>query len=148
MAEKSKVASRKRDHFRFHKLDNDSIQRMLNAMQPGTYLQPHKHENPDKREVFLALTGKLLVVIFDHQGNITDHMVLDPSKHEYAIEIPARVYHTVICLEPDSIAYEIKDGPYDPIDDKNFASWAPKEGEKECDAYNKKVLKELGIRTE
>ena len=148
MAEKSKVASRKRDHFRFHKLNDDSIQRMLNAMQPGTYLQPHKHENPDKREVFLALTGKLLVVIFDHQGNITDHMVLDPSKHEYAIEIPARVYHTVICLEPDSIAYEIKDGPYDPIDDKNFASWAPKEGEKECDAYNKKVQKELGIRTE
>ena len=59
---KSRNAQRKRAHHTFHKSDDDTLQRMLNAMQPGTYLQPHKHENPDKREVFLVLTGKFLVV--------------------------------------------------------------------------------------
>lgn len=143
--EKSRKAERKRAHFVFHKTDDDPIQRMLNAMQPGTYLQPHKHESPDKREVFLGLTGKLLVVLFDMNGQITNHMILDPSKLEYAMEIPARTFHTVICLEPDSIAYEIKDGPYDPIDDKNFASWAPKEGDTDCQKYLDKILNELGL---
>jgi cupin fold WbuC family metalloprotein len=146
MNNKSRVAKRKRAHYTFHKTDDDTLQRMLNAMQPGTYLQPHKHENPDKREVFLVLTGKFLVVEFEENGNITDHMILDANSHQYAAEIAERVYHTVICLAPDSIAYEIKDGPYRPIDDKNFASWAPKEGDPDCAVYIDKILKELNIQ--
>ncbi len=145
IALKSRDAKRKRSHLTFHKTNDDLLQRMLNAMQPGTYLQPHKHENPDKREVFIALTGRLLVVEFNDKGNIAEHIILDPSIHEYAAEIPARTYHTVICLEPDSIAYELKDGPYDPIDDKNFAVWAPKEGAEGCNAYLQKILSELNI---
>lgn len=146
MNAKSGIASRKRAHYTFHKSDDDTLQRMLNAMQPGTYLQPHKHENPDKREVFLVLTGKILVVEFDKNGNITDHIILDANSHQFAAEISERTFHTVICLTPDSIAYEIKDGPYDPIDDKNFASWAPKEGDPDCDEYINKILKELNIQ--
>ncbi|MCD4729519.1 MAG: hypothetical protein K8R74_02885, partial [Bacteroidales bacterium] len=60
--------------------------------------------------------------------------------------IKERVYHTVVCLVSDSIAYEIKDGPYKPIDDKNFASWAPKEGDPSCADYIDKILKELKIQ--
>ncbi len=146
MALKSRVAKRGRAHYTFHKSDEDTLQRMLNAMQPGTYLQPHKHENPDKREVFLVLTGKFLVVEFDENGKITDHMILDAKSNQYAAEIAERVYHTVICLEPDSIAYELKDGPYNPIDDKNFASWAPKEGEEGCATFIDKILNELNIQ--
>lgn len=146
MHNKSRLAQRKRAHFTFHKSDDDTLQRMLNAMQPGTYLQPHKHENPDKREVFLVLTGKFLVVEFDEKGNTIDHMILDAKSEQFAAEISERVYHTVICLEPDSVAYEIKDGPYKPIDDKNFASWAPKEGDPKSEDYIDKILKEFNIQ--
>ena len=146
MVVKSFAAKRGRAHYTFHKSDDDTLQRMLNAMQPGTYLQPHKHENPDKREVFLVLTGKFLVVEFDDNGEISDHMILDANSHQHAAEIAERVYHTVICLVQDSIAYELKDGPYNPIDDKNFAKWAPKEGEEGCAAYINKILKELNIQ--
>ncbi|MCD4790754.1 MAG: WbuC family cupin fold metalloprotein [Bacteroidales bacterium] len=146
MALKSGKAKRKRAHLTFHKTDDDTLQRMLNAMQPGTYLQPHKHEDPDKREVFICLTGKMLVVEFDYNGEIADYMILDAESKDYAAEIAPCVYHTVICLEPNSIAYELKDGPYNPIDDKNFASWAPKEGEKGCEEYNQKILNELNIQ--
>jgi cupin fold WbuC family metalloprotein len=146
MALKSRVAERGRAHYTFHKSDDDTLQRMLNAMQPGTYLQPHKHENPDKREVFLVLTGKFLVVEFEKNGTITDYMILDAKSHQYAAEIAERTYHTIICLKPDSIVYELKDGPYNPIDDKNFANWAPKEGEEGCIAYIDKILNELNIQ--
>ena len=146
MNAKSRVASRKRAHYTFHKSDDDTLQRMLNAMQPGTYLRPHKHKNPDKREVFLVLTGKFLVVEFDEAGAIVDYMILDAKTHQHAAEIAQRTYHTVICLAPDSIAYEIKDGPYDPIDDKNFASWAPREGKAGCQEFIQKILNELNIQ--
>jgi hypothetical protein len=45
------------------------------------------------------------------------------------------IWHTVIALESGSVVYEVKDGPYSPIDDKNFASWAPKEGDPECGKF-------------
>lgn len=142
---KAKIADRKRVNYNFHEHMDDTLQRMLNSMQPGTYLQPHKHQNPDKREVFIALTGKFVVVQFNDDGTIADHMVLDPVKNEFAAEMDARVYHTIICLEPDSVIYELKDGPYDPSDDKNFASWAPNEGDPECINYLTSLLDQLNI---
>ena len=64
----AKRSDRKRINYNFHDGSQDPLQRMLNAMQPGTYLQPHKHENPDKREVFLALTGRFVVIQFNDDG--------------------------------------------------------------------------------
>ncbi|MBN2172900.1 MAG: WbuC family cupin fold metalloprotein [Bacteroidales bacterium] len=142
---KAHQSPRGRINHNFHYGPGDPLQRMLNSMQPGTYLQPHKHENPDKREVFMALTGKFVVIQFNDDGTIADHMILDPKNNEYAAEVASRTYHTIICIEPDSIIYEIKDGPYDPADDKHFALWAPKEGEAGCEDYLKSLLNKLGI---
>ncbi|MFU8842387.1 MAG: WbuC family cupin fold metalloprotein [Bacteroidales bacterium] len=142
---KSRQMERRRINLNFHDGSADPLQRMLNAMQPGTYLQPHKHENPDKREVFIALTGRFVVIVFDDDGLITDHMILDPVKNNPAAEIAARVYHTIICLQPDSVIYEIKDGPYDPADDKQFATWAPQEGHPLCNQFLEKWLSQINI---
>lgn len=142
---KARQSERGRINHNFHYGGDDPLQRMLNSMQPGTYLQPHKHQNPDKREVFMALTGKFVVIQFFDDGRIADHMILDPKNNNFAAEISARTYHTIICLEPDSIIYELKDGPYNPNDDKHFAPWAPKEGEAECEGYIKSILTQLEI---
>jgi len=141
----AKVAPRRRMNFNFHKDSSDTLQRLLNAMEPLSYIQPHKHEDPDKREAFFALRGRIVVIEFDELGNIADHMLLNPIIGNFGAEIPERTFHTIISLDPDTIAYEIKDGPYSPIDDKNFASWAPKEGDPDADAYIEDLLKELNI---
>jgi cupin fold WbuC family metalloprotein len=146
LAVKARNSDRKRINFNFHKIPGDPLQRLLNVMQPGTYLQPHKHENPDKREVFIALTGKFLALEFDELGNIADSTILNPLKGIYAAEVSARTYHTIICLEPDSAIYELKDGPYDPSDDKHFAPWAPREGAGGCDEFMKKILYLCGLK--
>ena len=135
LSQKAALLPRKRLNLNFHEELTDPINRMLNAFEPGTYIQPHKHENPDKREVFIILKGALVVVIYDESGNPIDFVLLDPQKGTYAIEIPPRVWHSVISLESGTVVYEIKDGPYLPISDKNFASWAPKEGDPKCDEY-------------
>jgi len=144
---KAGSSARKRINYNFHRIPSDTLQRMLNAMQPGTYLQPHKHENPDKREVFIALTGRFVVIQFNDDGSVADHIILDPKKNEFAAEVAERTYHTIICLEPDSVIYELKDGPYDPADDKNFAPWAPKEGEPGCEIFVRNLLKHLNIQS-
>ena len=143
---KAKTSARRRMNYNFHKKDSDTLQRMLNAMEADTYIQPHKHENPDKVEAFFVLRGRILLVEFDDKGEITDHIILDPQKGNYGGEIAPRAWHTLISLENHSVAYEVKDGPYDANVDKNFASWAPAEGDIDCLAYNRSILKKLGLQ--
>lgn len=146
ISNQAKLNPRKRKNYNFHKELSDPFQRLINAIEPYSYIQPHKHENPDKREVFFILRGRMLVVEFDDNGKIVDHIVLDPKTGNIAAEIPERTWHCIISLEKGSVTYETKDGPYDPKDDKNFAQWAPKEGDDNCKQYIDDILKELNLQ--
>jgi cupin fold WbuC family metalloprotein len=126
---KARLSDRLRMNFNYHPQLDDPMQRMLNAIEPHSYIQPHKHEDPDKTEVFLILRGRMMVVEFNEQGEIVDCDLLDANRGRYGVEIPPRTFHSIISLEEGSVAYEIKNGPYLAIEDKCFASWAPKEGE-------------------
>jgi len=137
-------SERKRATFNFHKELSDTLQRMINTMNTDTYVQPHKHQHPDKREAFILIKGKALVVEFDDHGTIADYILLDRNAESYGCEIEPGYWHTIICLEDNTMLYELKDGPYDAKTDKKFASWAPKEGDARCQAYIKKIAKELG----
>lgn len=141
----AKTSPRLRKNKNYHPELSDTLQRLLNAMEPNTYVQPHKHENPDKREIFVILSGKALIVEFDEVGNIIEHVILDSNSGTYAVEIPARSWHTVLSLEEGTVVFEFKDGPYNATDDKNFATWAPKEGDADCQTYNNNILKQLDI---
>ena len=143
VTEKACISARLRMNYNFHPRLDDPLQRMLNCLEPGTYIQPHKHENPDKCEAFILLKGKMLVVEFDNTGNVTSHSLLEAGKGTYGVEIAPCVYHCIISLETGSVVYEIKNGPYSPIDDKNFASWAPREGNEGCQAYMESLLRRL-----
>lgn len=145
VARLARESPRRRKNYNFHKTYDDTLQRLLNAIEPYSYIQPHKHEDPDKREVFTVLQGRLLVVEFDKAGNITDHCIIEPSHGSYGAEIPACTFHSIFALESGTIVYEIKDGPYSPINDKNFAAWAPKEGESGVKEYIIGVFTRLGI---
>ncbi len=143
LIEKAAHSERRRSNYNFHKDLSDTLQRMLNIMNTDTYVCPHKHINPDKREAFILLTGKVLVLEFDDSGKITDYIILDNKNGSYGCEIELKSWHTIICMEDTTILYEVKDGPYDAVTDKVFASWAPKEGDTDCLEYNKKLLKEV-----
>lgn len=140
----AKGSDRQRKNLNYHSAFSDPINRMLNAVEPGSYVQPHKHENPDKREVFILLKGRMAVVFFDNNGRITSHIILD-NQEQFGVEIPPSVWHTVIALQPGTVVYEVKDGPYFPDDDKNFASWAPKEGDDGAAVYIEQILAILEV---
>ena len=128
-------SARKRKNYNFHKEDSDKLQRMLNAIEPETYIRPHRHANPDKREIFILLKGKMAVVEFDDEGTITDTLVAGHEMGNYCAEVTPGGWHTVISLEHGTVYYEIKDGPYDASNDKIFAEWSPEEGSEKAIPY-------------
>jgi len=71
--------------------------------------------------------------------------VITEGGDKFGSEIAPRVWHCIIPLLPGTVVYEVKDGPYSPIDDKNFANWAPKEGDENCEAYIRELLQKCGI---
>jgi cupin fold WbuC family metalloprotein len=141
----AKNSLRLRKNYNFHSDYADPVNRMLNAFEPGTYVRPHKHELPDKCEVFLILSGRALALQFDDAGTIIEHTVLDPSQGIFGVEIPARTWHSIISLASGTVLYEVKPGPYVPLDDKNFASWAPAEGSPEAAGYLSALLVGFGF---
>ena len=140
LTQKANQSHRKRMNYNFHDDLADPINRMLNALEPGTYIQPHKHEYPDKREIFIVLRGSLVVVFFDNSGNPIEFVFLDPENGNFGVEVPVGTWHSLFALESGTVIYEVKDGPYSPLDDKNFAPWAPREGEPDCEAYLKMLI--------
>jgi len=147
VSDKAKASPRLRMNHNFHDDYTDPINRMLNALEPGTYCRPHKHEYPDKREVFMVLRGKFAVFFFDDLGMVTQIVKLSQADGVYGVDIPPRTWHTLVCLEPGSVSYEVKDGPYFKPDDKDFAPWAPEEGSSETPEYLKTLMDHLKLKT-
>lgn len=145
LSEKAGASKRGRINLNFHPHDSDLLQRMLNAIEPGSYVQPHKHHNPDKTEVFMILRGRLAVVVFDDSGKMTGHIILDPLTGNFGVEIPPRTWHMILALEPGTVVYETKNGPYNPADDKTFAEWAPAESEAGTQDFLEKIYGALKI---
>ena len=135
VSQQAKKSDRKRKNYNFHYGSQDLLQRMLNAMEPETYVRPHKHVNPDKREAFIVLRGTICLIEFDENGEFTDHFVMRAGSGNEGAEITPGSYHTLISMEPGTIIYEIKDGPWDIETDKVFAQWAPEEGSKESKSF-------------
>lgn len=144
-SDQAKISPRKRMNYNYHLTYEDGFQRFLNAMEPGSYIRPHKHENPDRDEAFIALRGKMLIIVFNNDGSIKNHCIISPGGENVGVEIPARTFHTVLSLEENSVAYEAKEGPYIPKNDINSAPWSPPEGTPEAEIYLKHLLQQLHL---
>ena len=119
------LSARRRAILRLHEHE-ETVQRMVNAILPGSYVTPHKHENPDKVELFNILVGRVAVLQFSAVGEVEDIAILEQGGLNVVAEIPPRVYHSMIALEPAAVL-EIIQGPYDAATHKKFAPWAPQE---------------------
>lgn len=98
-----------------------------------------------KSPTLIVVRGRLGVVFFDEAGNITRHAVISPEGEAIGADIPDGVYHTVLALEPGSIFFEAKAGPYRPITEEEKAPWAPAEGEPKAREFLERIQQVLGV---
>ena len=109
LTEQARRDPRLRMHCDLRTSPDDGGQRMLNVLLPGTKVPIHRH--PNSNENVLCLSGKLVEVIYDAEGNETERIRLDPSVGNFGCVVPAGSWHTVEVLEP-AVIYEAKDGRY------------------------------------
>lgn len=140
----SRISPRRRIIAPLHRSLADPLHRMFNAIQPGSYVRPHRHLDPPKAEAWIVLRGALLFVTFLDDGTIADHVVLDSESGTFGVDLVPGHYHTLAALRPDTIIYEVKTGPYEATTDKSFAPWAPEEGTAEAQSYLSDLLMACG----
>jgi len=133
----AQAAPRRRKNHNLHGDYDDPCQRLLNAVEPGSYVRPHRHLDPPRPECFLLLRGRLAVLLFADDGGIEEVVLLAADGPCRGVDIPAGVWHSLVSLEAGSVFFETKPGPYRPLADKDFAPWAPAEGSADAEAYRR-----------
>lgn len=131
---------RLRQNHNLHVSLSDPVQRFFNAIEPGSYVVPHRHLAADKAETLLMLRGRIGLILFDEQGQISVTHVLAPASACCGFHLPAKIWHSVVALEAGSVFFETKTGPYLPLTAAERAPWAPAEGTAEAATF------EAGLR--
>lgn len=129
LSAEASASPRRRKNLNVHPVLTDPIQRLFNGMEPGTYVRPHRHPRAEGWELMLAARGSFAILTFDIQGTVLERIHVSAREGSEAAEIPPYVWHAVVSLEPGTVMFEVKPGPYSPLEDKDFAPWAPLEGE-------------------
>lgn len=130
-------APRRRKNHNLHASPQDAVQRFFNAIEPGSYVRPHRHAQPHQEETLLVLQGRLGLLCFDDRGALTLQQVLSPGSENQGATIAPGHWHSAVALEPGTVFFEVKAGPYDPACAAEFADWAPAEGSAEAAAFER-----------
>ena len=135
LSEEAEHSPRRRKNRNFHPRDDYPGHRLLNAIEPDSYVMPHRLLDPNKDETIVCLRGRLGVVLFSPENRVDRSIVLTPAGEVCGIDIPHGVYHSVLALESGTVFFEAKAGPYVPLAEDEKAPWAPAEGSPAVAAY-------------
>ena len=146
---KAKVSPRLRQHGNVHQSYQDASQRLFNAIEPGSYIRPHRHDSDPRDELLIAVRGVMVMVTFDDQGAVTNVLRFGTEKHgnemAVGVEVSSDTWHTVIAMEPSCLLLEVKAGPFDPNHPKDMAVWAPEEGTSDAVSYLKQLIMIINV---
>jgi cupin fold WbuC family metalloprotein len=141
LIERARRSPRLRVNHNFHGSMEENPHRFLNVMVKGTYVAPHRHLDPPKAESFVVLDGEVAFFIFDDAGHVVRTEVV--GRDPIGIDLQPGVWHTLTPVSAHAVCYEVKPGPYSAANDKDFAVWAPREGDPGAPAYLASLLSTL-----
>ena len=121
LVRQAQASPRRRANLNVHAHLDEPVQRLAIAMEPDTYIRPHRH--PHTWELLLPLAGRFAVLHFDEAGALTGRTLLGDDC--LLSETPAGGWHAVLSLDPGAVIFEVKQGPYQPIADADCAPWSP-----------------------
>ena len=115
--EEARESPRLRMNYNFHESLGAKAQRLMNVLLPGTIIPIHRHRHT--AETYVLLRGKMVVAFYNDMGAQTDRFLLDPKEGNYGVQIPKGQWHGIEVIEPSAI-FEVKDGPYMPIEPEDM----------------------------
>ena len=127
LSDQARASPRRRINQNFHPALDAPISRLAIAMEPDSYVRPHRH--PDRWELLIALRGAFDVVIFTDDGIVKARHRLSLSEGVSVLEYPANTWHSLVSLVSGSVFFEVKEGPYVPLAPPDAMAWSPPEGD-------------------
>lgn len=119
LTEQAKASPRLRMNLDLRNGSEDKSQRMLNAIEPGSPMPIHRHKYSS--ETVVCLRGRLVWEFYDELERIcTEAVELRPNGPVVALNIPIGQWHTVRALESGSVILEMKNGPYEPLEESDI----------------------------
>ena len=91
----------------------DTSQRMLNAIEPGSVVPVHRHRKSS--ETLVVLRGRVVEEYYSSEGVVEECIELAAGGPVCALNIPAGQWHTLRSLESGTVILEMKDGAYEPV---------------------------------
>ena len=136
LLEQAAASPRLRMNYDLRTSPEDSSQRMLNALLPGTVLPIHRHTKTT--EVLVLLRGKMEEVFYEEGSESvwdgdshcldlcrkrvlreTSRVLLEAGGEVQGLSIPVGQWHGINVLEP-TVILECKDGKYEPLGEEDM----------------------------
>ncbi|MDC0709638.1 WbuC family cupin fold metalloprotein [Stigmatella sp. ncwal1] len=103
VTEASRANPRRRIILPFHKGEAELLHRMLNVIQPDSYVRPHRHLDPPKAEAWVVLRGTVAFFTFEEDGRVRDCLSLDAVGEHFGVDLAPGIFHGLIALAPDRV---------------------------------------------
>ncbi len=126
---------RRRAFRNLHRDFAEPVQRVLIAIQPDSYVPPHRHVEAQQWELFVVLAGSVDFFQFDEQGRITDRRTLTAGAALVGLELAPGHWHSIVAATEGAVFLEVKQGPFDPSQPRHFAAFAPGEQDAQAAVY-------------
>ena len=121
LTELAKSSPRLRMNYDLRNDSNDKSQRMLNAIEPGSVVPIHRHQNTS--ETFVVLRGRVVEEFYDElEMTCCATYEVAAGGPVCALNIPAGIWHTLRALESGTVILEMKDGAYEHIQECDVLS--------------------------
>lgn len=144
---------RRRLNLNLHAAMDEPIHRLAIAMEPDSYVRPHRH--PARWELLIVVRGRFDVLTFDGDGDGDGRLASRirlaagtmtgaatgsvTGEETAALQYPAGTWHTLLALDSGSVFFEVKEGPYLPVADDDWLPGAPAEGATTVPAFLRKL---------
>lgn len=120
LTEKAKASPRLRMNLDMRTSPEDSSQRMLNALEPGTVLPIHRHRKTT--ETVVILRGSATQYFYDDEGQVTEQLTITAGTPNCGMSVEKGRWHRMESHESGTVIFEAKDCPYEPIGEEDILS--------------------------
>lgn len=118
ISSQAKESPRLRMNYNLHDTLESKVQRLFNAMEPGTVIPVQRHKNT--AETLMLVRGKMKVELYDCNKKVIESIILSHESGHYGVHIPVGAWHRVEILESDTVMFEVKEGPYTPLAEEDI----------------------------
>ena len=138
-----KASAKARARINAHPDGEDALHEMIIAIDPTSYIRPHKH--PGKSESFHIIHGEVDIVVFTDDGEIDRIVRLGApgSGRSFYYRMSTPFFHTLIIRSDLLIVHEITNGPFRP-QATVYAGFAPDDSDPaKAGAYQAELIRRV-----